>query len=138
MKLLNLFFLLPSLVYAGGAKVIIPDYMQVHKPFLSLLCMDENTQHEMDRCGESSLIKVTSQMNTLLESLKKNNKSTEPTLFDHLKASQLVWKSYMEANCKVETYYSRDGSGFNSIWNACLEAKTNERISYLTWMIESP
>ena len=138
MKFLSIFFLLPSLAYAGGSKVIIPDYMQVHKPFLSLSCIDEKTQHEMDQCGEHSLVKVTSQMNVLLESLKKSHKSAEPGLYDSLESSQLAWKNYIDASCKVETYYSRGGSGFNAIWNYCLETKTNERISYLSWMMENP
>lgn len=138
MKFLSVFFLLPSLAYAGGEKIIIPDYMQVHKPFISLSCIDEKTQHEMDQCGKRSLVKATSQMNVLFEILKTNHKSAEPDLFDSLQASQLAWNTYIDASCKVETYYSRGGSGFNSIRNYCLEAKTNERISYLIWMMENP
>ena len=138
MKYLSLLFFVSTLAYAGGSKVEIPDYMQVHKPFLSLSCIDEKTQHEMDQCGERSLVKVTSQMKTLLESLKKNCKSTEPDLFKALQTSQLTWRANMEASCTVETYYSRDGSGFNSIWNSCLETKTNERISFLSWMMPPP
>ncbi|MCP4321689.1 MAG: DUF1311 domain-containing protein [Alteromonadales bacterium] len=138
MKLLMIFFLFTPLAYAGGAKVIISDYMQVHKPFLSLTCINEKTQQEMDQCGERSLVKAKSKMNALLETLKTNHKSAEPALYDTLEASQLTWNKYMEASCKVETYYSRGGSGFSSIWSYCIETKINERISYLSWMMENP
>ncbi len=138
MKYLFLLLWVPLLSYAGGEKVEVPDYMQIHKPYLSMACIDENTQQAMDKCGERSLVKVTSRMNKTLALLKKNYINTEPDLFKLLQVSQLSWQSYMELNCKIETYDSRNGSGFNSIWNACLEAKINERISFLNWMMENP
>ena len=136
MKYLFFLLLTPLLSYAGGNE--IPDYMQVHKPFLSMACIDEKTQHTMDQCGERSLASATSRMNALLDLLKKNNISAEPDLFKFLKSSQLAWKTYMESSCKVETYDSRHGSGFHSILNACHEAKINERISFLSWMMDNP
>jgi uncharacterized protein YecT (DUF1311 family) len=112
--------------------------MQVHKPFLSLSCIDEKTQKSMDKCGEVGLAKVTSQMKMLLEGLTKRYKKGEPDLSKAIQFSQQAWQADIEASCKVETYESRDGSGFNSIWNSCLETRTNERISYLDWVLESP
>ena len=91
--------------------------MQIHKPFLSLSCIDEETQNSMDKCGEVSLAKATSQMKTLLEGLTKRYKKGEPNLYKTIQSSQQAWQADIEASCKVETYDSRDGSCFNFIWN---------------------
>lgn len=138
MKYLYMLIFVSSLSHAGGDKVDIPDYMQVHKPYLALTCIDAQNQQDMDACGKQSLARSTEQMNRLLGILKNNHSNSEPDLLKALKDSQEAWKPYMESSCRVETYYSRDGTGFNSIWNACLEAKTNERISFLSWMLDNP
>ncbi len=123
---------------AGGVANQQADYADVHKPFLSMSCMDAQTQHEMDECGSKSLVSATQKMQQIFEHLKINYTANEPGLVKFLLHSQETWIKYQQASCKLETYYSRDGSGFNSIWNACLEQKINERISHLNWLIDNP
>ncbi|AXE02351.1 DUF1311 domain-containing protein [Salmonella enterica subsp. houtenae] len=49
----------------------------------------------------------------------------------YLKKSQQVWIKMRDASCNYETYESRTGTGFSSIYIQCLLDKTNERIKYL-------
>ncbi|MCP3852923.1 MAG: DUF1311 domain-containing protein [Gammaproteobacteria bacterium] len=138
MKYLFLIFFLSSLVQAGGLTNQTPDYTEIHKPYLSMACIDAQNQHEMDACGEKSLASTNRRMEEILTNLKKDYKTSEPDLFESLISSQKSWETYKETSCKLETYYSREGSGFNAIWNGCLESKINERISYLNTMKDNP
>lgn len=49
----------------------------------------------------------------------------------YLKKSQLAWIKLRDASCDYETYESKTGSAFSSIYEKCLLDKTNERIEYL-------
>jgi len=138
MKLFLLLVLFSSLSYAGGSAVQVPDYMQVHKPYFSVACIDEQTQQDMDACGKKSLSLAVKKMDNFLAALKKNYKASEPELLRSLETSQIAWENYKDTSCKLETYYSREGTGFESIWNGCLEIKINERISYLSWLADNP
>ncbi|MBJ8380943.1 DUF1311 domain-containing protein [Citrobacter sedlakii] len=49
----------------------------------------------------------------------------------YLKKSQQIWIKMRDASCDYETYESRTGTGFSSIYTQCLLDKTKERIKYL-------
>ena len=49
----------------------------------------------------------------------------------YLKKSQQVWIKMRDADCDYETYESRLGTGFSSIYIKCLLDKTKDRIKYL-------
>lgn len=49
----------------------------------------------------------------------------------YLKKSQLAWIKMRDASCDYETYESKTGAAFYSIYEKCLLDKTNERIEYL-------
>lgn len=49
----------------------------------------------------------------------------------YLKKAQQVWVKMRDASCDYETYESKTGTGFSSIYMGCLLDKTNERIQYL-------
>ncbi|GAB83235.1 hypothetical protein EB105725_59_00020 [Shimwellia blattae DSM 4481 = NBRC 105725] len=49
----------------------------------------------------------------------------------YLKKSQLAWVKMRDASCDYETYESKTGTAFSSIYKKCLLDKTNERIEYL-------
>ena len=124
--------------YADGASYPLPDYMKLHKPYLSKSCANTETQYEMDECTQKSLSATTKQMVKILTKLRDNYKANEPNLVAALNKSQSSWESIKTTSCEFETYYSREGSGYASILNACLESKINERISYLQWMLDHP
>ena len=138
MKPLYLLMLISSMSYAGGDAAGVPDYVQIHMPYMSLACLDAKNQADMDACSKRSLKKSMEHMNSLLDALHLNYNKSEPELTKLLKASQNDWRVYMESTCRVETYYSRGGTGFDSIWNACLESRINERASFLNWLLENP
>lgn len=138
MKHLYVLMLMSGISYAGGDVVNMPDYVEIHKPYMSLTCVDAQTQSDMDSCSKRSLESSTEQMHRLLDTLYTAYSKSEPELLKMLKSSQTEWKAYMESTCRVETYYSRSGTGFDSIWNACLETKTRERASFLNWMSDNP
>jgi len=123
---------------AGDVSDTVRDYLDIHKLFYSIECADSKTQTEMDACGEKVIKSSERKMNKLFNQLQLNYKSSEPGLIKDFNESQKQWALYANANCKVETWYSREGSAFQSIWNACMEAKINERISYLAWLSDNP
>lgn len=49
----------------------------------------------------------------------------------YLKKAQQAWIKMRDASCDYETYESKTGTGFSSIYEKCLLDKTNERIQYL-------
>ena len=49
----------------------------------------------------------------------------------YLRKSQQIWIKMRDASCDYETYESRTGTGFSSIYTQCLLYKTKERIKYL-------
>ncbi|EBP3746947.1 DUF1311 domain-containing protein [Salmonella enterica subsp. arizonae] len=49
----------------------------------------------------------------------------------YLKKAQQIWIKMRDASCDYETYESRTGTGFSSIYIQCLLDKTNDRIKYL-------
>lgn len=49
----------------------------------------------------------------------------------YLKKSQIAWIRMRDASCDYETYESRTGTAFSSIYEKCLLEKTKERIRYL-------
>lgn len=49
----------------------------------------------------------------------------------YLKKAQQAWVKMRDASCDYETYESKTGTGFSSIYEKCLLDKTNERIQYL-------
>ncbi|CAK9886247.1 MAG: hypothetical protein XXXJIFNMEKO3_02675 [Candidatus Erwinia impunctatus] len=49
----------------------------------------------------------------------------------YLIKAQQAWVRIRDADCNYETYESKTGTGFSSIYLKCLLDKTNERIDYL-------
>ena len=131
-----LLFIAPSSYAADSPKM--PNYIQAHKIYIPLNCINSQTQAEMDECHHKNLPALTTKMDMTLSLLKKNYKTSEPGLLKELEKSQAAWKNYYVANCDFETYESRNGTGYYSILNMCLETKINERISYLQWMLDHP
>lgn len=49
----------------------------------------------------------------------------------YLKIAQREWIRMRDAGCDYETYKSKIGTGFSTIYEKCLLDKTKERIKYL-------
>lgn len=138
MKFLYLLVLVAGVSCAGSEAVDVPDYIEVHSVYMSMACLDAQDQRQMDECGEKSMAEANKKLERIYSTLKSNYMKSEPDLFKALEVSQNSWDTYKVTSCKLETFYSREGSGFDAIWKGCLETKINERISYLNWMISNP
>ncbi|GGB00991.1 lysozyme inhibitor LprI family protein [Agarivorans gilvus] len=118
----------------GSSKYQAPEksYAEIHKPFLSVSCIDKVNQEEMDTCTQNAITFLKKEMQIDLNHLIES--SEDKKYIKLLRNSQAYWEDYVETNCKIETYESKDGSGYFSIFNACLETQIIERISYLRWL----
>lgn len=56
----------------------------------------------------------------------------------YLKKAQIAWITLRDASCQFETYDSIMGSGFGTLYTACLLKQTRERTQYLQWHIDHP
>jgi len=138
MKYVTILFFIPTLCFAAGGSSVSPDYFVVHKPYSAAGCLEAKTQQEVDQCSEIKLLKATNQMEILVGMLAKNYKENEPKLGIVFVKAQKAWSEYMALACDYQTYYSKSGSGYQSILNVCKESQILERISYLHWMLDSP
>ncbi len=138
MKYIAILFFIPILCYAGNGNPTPPDYFTVHKLYSATGCPGAETQQEVDQCSEAGLLKVTKQMEMMVETLTKSYKANEPQLAIIFIKAQKSWNNHMKLACDYQTYYSKDGSGYPSILNTCKERQISERISYLHGMLNSP
>ncbi len=138
MRYIAILFLIPILCYAGNGNSIPPDYFAIHKPYSAASCLDMETQQEVDQCSAAKLLKVTKQMEAMVDELTKSYRFNEPELGVIFIEAQKSWNNHMKLACDYQTYYSKGGSGYQSILNACKESQMSERISYLYWMLDSP
>jgi len=133
-----LIFFTSTFLFANDKQAEIPDYNEIHQPYWNWACLDELNQKLVDQCGQESLIASQHKLDELLKHIDNSYSKYQPKKAHKLKESQLYWNKITEINCSIETDESKEGSGFYSILNACLEMKTNERISYLHWIVNNP
>ncbi len=133
-SVLLVLMLVSSAVIAGGGDAEQGSYYETHKSFLSMNCIDEQTQKDMDDCGVNSLAGVKKEMEAVLEALS----ASKPSIAKEIQLDQQNWAAYAKSSCDIETHDSKEGSGYFSVLNYCMETKINERISYLMWLVDTP
>ncbi|WP_158635461.1 lysozyme inhibitor LprI family protein [Pseudomonas duriflava] len=108
-------------------------------------CNAANTEAEMYECVNSELIKSDLELNiaykTLIARYQENGSpsgSEIETQDAYLKKAQIAWIKQRDASCRFETYESVAGSGFDTIYTACLLEQTQKRVEYLKWFIQHP
>jgi len=109
------------------------------------LCKSSRTEVEMYECLNSELKKADSALNSAYKNLmvmyKENGAPSGlkiETQDAYLKKSQLAWIKLRDTTCDFETYESITGSGFGTIYTACLLKQTQKRVDYLKWFIQNP
>lgn len=137
MKYLLLIIFLPLFACATQESNLPADYEDIHKAYLNMNCINEATQQEMDSCGNENLISATNAMTLLTASLIESNLKESPDYSKKISESQTQWEKFHKISCEIETYESLNGSGYYSIFNACLEIKVNERVNYLKWLADN-
>ena len=108
-------------------------------------CTSSRTEIEIYECFELELKKADTELNStykkLINRYKENGEpsvSTVETQDVYLKKAQLAWIRQRDTTCDFETYESIAGSGFGSIYTACLLKQTRKRVDYLNWYIRNP
>ena len=123
MKYAIFLFFIPILCFSGGDSPTSPNYLVVHKPYSATGCQGAKTQQEVDQCSKTRLLKAESQMEILVDMLTKNYNENEPKLDIVFIKAQKAWSDYMILACDYQTYYSKGGSGYQSILDTCKESQ---------------
>lgn len=108
-------------------------------------CSSATDEVEMYQCFKHQLEKADITLNhsykTLIARYKENGAPQAQGIKpqdSYLKEAQIAWIKFRDESCDFETYESITGSGFGTIYTACLLEKTQERVKYLQWHIEHP
>ncbi|WP_373388273.1 lysozyme inhibitor LprI family protein [Pseudomonas alcaligenes] len=108
-------------------------------------CSSAATEIEMHECLKHQLKEADTALNQAYKVLTARYKNNEPSPIQgikpqesYLKETQISWIKFRDESCDFETYESITGSGFGTIYTACLLEKTQERVKYLKWYIEHP
>lgn len=104
-------------------------------------CNNAPTEAEMYDCLTAELKKSDAELNIaykkLIDRYKADGQSAE-SQYNYLKQAQIAWLKSRDTGCNFETYDSRLGSGFGTIYTACLLQHTQKRVEYLQWYIKHP
>lgn len=107
-------------------------------------CSSTATEADMYECLTHQLKEADIALNKAYRVLTARYKENEPSPVQgkpqgsYLKKAQIAWIKFRDESCDFETYESITGSGFGTIYTACLLEKTQERVNYLQWYIEHP
>lgn len=91
-------------------------------------CADARTQVEMNECAGKESEKADRELNNYYDRLSaKLHGAHKQTL----KAAQLAWVKFRDADCEYQTYLFRDGTIYPLLHSSCLTAKTQARTKEL-------
>ncbi len=82
-------------------------------------CKNYTTAYDIGKCYQDIVDVRKKEMNTVFEKLHKNYKDDDPNQALSLDESQRAWVKFKDANCRMETWDSRMGTGFGEYWNRC-------------------
>jgi uncharacterized protein YecT (DUF1311 family) len=112
-----------------------------------LNCINPTTQSDISQCAYAEYLaadaelnrqwSVTSQAMKRLDQSRDTRHDKRPSYFAALLTSQRAWISYREAQCVIQGYQMRGGSGEGMAVSMCLEALTKLRINQLRNLEES-
>ena len=77
-------------------------------------------------------------MQQKLRRLAERHSKDEPQLAALMTKVQQAWLTWREAACHVETFDSRNGTGFSVYWDKCLLKMNQARAVELQRMIDNP
>jgi uncharacterized protein YecT (DUF1311 family) len=100
-------------------------------------CALPETEEALVQCRRGENTRAENSMRGLVEALSTTYQN-EPDLMAAFTAAQAQWLEFRDAECKLRTYDSRDGTAFESYWLECLTALNLERITTLRYMEEHP
>lgn len=108
-------------------------------------CKAAKTETELYDCLNIELKKSDAELNEAYQNLSSRYQETSApanskglTQGGYLKEAQRGWIKLRDASCDFETYESRTGSGFGTIYTVCLLEQTQKRVEYLNGFIQHP
>jgi uncharacterized protein YecT (DUF1311 family) len=100
-------------------------------------CALPETEEALVQCRRSESTRVEDSMRRLVEVLSTSYQK-EPDLMAAFATAQAKWLDFRDAECRLRTFDSRDGTAFESYWLKCLTALGQERLIALRYMEEHP
>jgi uncharacterized protein YecT (DUF1311 family) len=100
-------------------------------------CALPETEEALVPCRRSENTRVENSMRGVVEALSRAYRE-EPELMAAFTTAQARWLEFRDAECRLRTYDSRDGTAFESYWLECLTALDQERLTALRYMAEHP
>jgi uncharacterized protein YecT (DUF1311 family) len=92
-------------------------------------CANAQTQMELNDCQAREYKRADAALNTAYKQLMA--KVEDAGERNALKASQLAWIKYRDANCEFESYLNKGGTMYSMVYDGCLTALTEERTRHL-------
>lgn len=100
-------------------------------------CSGIEVEQDLRSCMQRLEAEVQARLQQNLAVLTRNYSQDEPQLLELLNISQVAWQQYVQAQCEVDTYYSR-GSAYGNFKAACEISEAYKRVDELEWMINNP
>jgi len=101
-------------------------------------CQNVEKDPAFTACWHEEFKKSEAEVARRLRVLAERHRKEEPKLDRLMTSAQRAWLVWREAACRVNTYESKDGSGFSVYWDRC-QIKMNEaRANELQQMIDNP
>jgi uncharacterized protein YecT (DUF1311 family) len=100
-------------------------------------CAYPATDEELLTCRHKDHDRAEASVHELVQALAKMQQG-DAELRRVFATAQAKWSEFREAECKLETFDSRDGTAFESYWLECLTTHARERIKTLQRMKDNP
>ncbi|HZH29565.1 MAG TPA: lysozyme inhibitor LprI family protein [Pyrinomonadaceae bacterium] len=91
-------------------------------------CPGANTQPELNQCAARARDKADAELNEVYRELLKNTSGAERA---RLRAAQLAWIKFRDAQCDYESVGNKGGSIYPMVYSFCLAKLTNTRVRQL-------
>lgn len=101
-------------------------------------CAGSANEAALLACHQVRLDRSDSEMRAAIGKLDRSARQDEPELAKSLAASQAAWLTYREAECRVRTHESRNGSAFKAYWLACMTDLNLLRLRDLRLLKDQP
>jgi uncharacterized protein YecT (DUF1311 family) len=95
-------------------------------------CPDAQTQYELNRCAALARDRADAELNKAYRQLMKNTSGEERA---KLRAAQLAWIKFRDAQCDYESVGNKGGSIYPMVASFCLAGVTNDRTKRLQEII---
>jgi uncharacterized protein YecT (DUF1311 family) len=91
-------------------------------------CPEARTQFELNGCAARARDRADAELNKVYRELLKDTGTTERA---KLRAAQLAWIKFRDAQCDYESVGNKGGSIYPMVFSFCLAKMTTERVEQL-------